>query len=191
MRRLTSLRRIRAGGHTDGVLDDVVLADWCGRSLGARPVRTLFRCGHLAQVVGVALADSRLVVLKIRPFTSRITGCVAVQADLALAGFPCPALLAGPAAVGGYAVTAEVLVEGGSQLPAEHGAAPFAGLLARLIRMAPEPVRVPALAPSPPWAGWDHPGRGCGRTVMTRGATSTTCPVRHRWTMPHAGSASK
>jgi hypothetical protein len=31
-------------------------------------------------------------------------------------------------------------------------------LLARLIRSAPGPADVPPLAPSPPWAGWDHPG---------------------------------
>jgi hypothetical protein len=59
---------------------------------------------------------------------------------------------------GGLAVTAEVLVPGGSQLPAEGGAAPFAALLARLVSSAPGPAAVPSLAPSPPWTGWDHPG---------------------------------
>jgi Phosphotransferase enzyme family len=57
------------------------------------------------------------------------------------------------------AVTAETEVPGGSPLPAEAGAAPFAALLARLIGSAPAPAAVPGLAPSPPWTGWDHPGR--------------------------------
>lgn len=40
----------------------------------------------------------------------------------------------------------------------KRGAAPFATLLARLIRSAPDPASLPLLAPSPPWTGWDHPG---------------------------------
>jgi hypothetical protein len=52
----------------------------------------------------------------------------------------------------------ETLVPGGSQLPAAGGVAPFAALLACLVGSALIPAVVPALAPSPPWAGWDHPG---------------------------------
>lgn len=141
-----------------GVLVDSVLAGWCGRSLGSRPVRVLFRSGHLAQVVGVKLADGRSVVIKVRPFEQRITGCAAVQYHLARAGFPGPAPLAGPGKVCGYAVSAEALIAGGSQRPAGSGAAPFAALLAQLIRSAPDVARVPDLAPSPPWTGWDHLG---------------------------------
>ena len=44
--------------------------------------------------------------------------------------------------------------------PAVAGPAPFAALLARLIGSAPAPAAVPSLVPSPPWTGWDHPGRG-------------------------------
>jgi Phosphotransferase enzyme family len=140
------------------VLDDLALADWCGRSLGTRPVRVLFRSGHVAQVVGVRLGDGRSAVIKVRPFEQRITGCAAVQGYLAGAGFPCPVPLAGPGHVRGYAISAETLVAGGSQLPAGRGAAPFAALLARLIRSAPDVARMPDLAPSPPWTGWDHLG---------------------------------
>jgi hypothetical protein len=56
-------------------------------------------------------------------------------------------------------VTAETQVPGGSPVPAEAGAAPFAALLARLIASAPAPAAVPDLAPSPPWTAWDRPGR--------------------------------
>lgn len=141
------------------MLSDAVLARWCGDALGSVPVGVLFRRQHLSQVVAVELADGRRVVIKVRPAEERVAGCVAVQAALARAGFPCPAPVAGPADVGGHAVTAETLVPGGAQLPAEAGATPFAALLARLIRTAPAVRSVPSLTPAPPWAGWDHPGR--------------------------------
>jgi len=140
------------------VPDDVFLADWCDRHLGARPARLLFRSGHLSEVVAAELADGRRVVIKARPSCPRIAGCTAVQEYLARAGFPCPVPLTAPVQVGGLTLTAETLVPGGSQLPAEGSAAPFAALLARLISSAPGPDAVPPLAPSPPWTGWDHPG---------------------------------
>lgn len=83
---------------------------------------------------------------------------MAVQASLAAAGFPCPTPLAGPATVGGFTITAETYVPGGEVLPPERGAAPTASLLVRLIGSAPAVARVPSVAPSPPWTGWDHPG---------------------------------
>jgi threonine aldolase len=79
------------------VLDDAVVSDWCGRSLGTCVARVLFRSGHLAQVIGAELADGRSVVIKVRPFEPRVAGCAAVQAHLAATGFPCPVPLAGPA----------------------------------------------------------------------------------------------
>jgi hypothetical protein len=128
------------------VLDEALLADWCDRYLGARPARVLFRSGHLSQVTGAELADGRRVVIKARRSGPRIAGCIAVQAHLAQAGFPCPVPLTAVTQAGGLAVTAETLVPGGSQLPAEAGAAPFAALLARLVGSAPGPAVVPALA---------------------------------------------
>lgn len=118
----------------------------------------LFSSGHLSEVTGAELADGRQVVIKARPASPRIAGCVAVQEHLARAGFPCPEPLTAPVAADGLMLTAEVLVPGGSHLPAGGGAAPFAALLARLVRSAPGPSAVPSLAPSPPWTGWDHPG---------------------------------
>lgn len=142
------------------MLDEAVLADWCDRHLGSRPVRRLFRSGHLSQVIGTELADGSRVVIKARPADPRFAGCVAVQAHLARGGFPCPVPVTSPTQVDGLTVTAETLVPGGSQLAAEGGAARFAALLAVLVSSAPGPGSVPALVPSPPWTAWDHRGPG-------------------------------
>jgi hypothetical protein len=142
------------------VLDDALLSDWCLRYLGAPFGRVLFRSGFPSEVVGVELPGGRRAVVKARPFQPRIAGCLQVQAALARADFPCPEPLTAATRVHGMTVTAETEVPSGSPLPAEAGAAPFAALLARLIGSAPAPAAVPGLAPSPPWTGWDHPGRG-------------------------------
>jgi len=142
------------------VLDDALLADWCLRYLGAPFERVLFRSGFLSEVVGVELPGGLRAVVKARPFQPRIAGCLQVQAALARVGFPCPEPLTVATRVHGMTVTAETDVPGGSPLPPEAGAAPFAAFLARLIGSAPAPAAVPELAPSPPWTGWDHPGRG-------------------------------
>jgi len=141
------------------VLDDELLADWCLRYLDAPLTRVRFRSGHLSDVVGVELSSGLNVVVKARPFQSRIAGCLRVQAELARAGFPCPQPLTTATRVRDLTVTAETAVTGGRPLPLEQGAGPFAALLARLIKSAPTPAKVPDLSPSPPWTGWDHPGR--------------------------------
>ncbi|HEV2372622.1 MAG TPA: phosphotransferase [Streptosporangiaceae bacterium] len=142
------------------MLSEQLLATWCVRRLGAPPGRFLFRTGYLSEVVAVELTDGRCVVVKARPFDQRLAGCVAVQAALAKAGFPCPAPLTGLLREGGLAVTAETLVHGGEQLSPAGGAEPFAALLAELVRLAPAVTAVPSLAPSLAWAGWGHPGPG-------------------------------
>ena len=54
-------------------------------------------------------------------------------------------------------VTAEALIEGGSQLPmTDESARLFAEALARLVTLAPPVVSLPSLEPSLPWVGWDH-----------------------------------
>ena len=141
-----------------GVLDDALLADWCLRYLDAPLKRVLFRSGHLSEVVGVELSSGLCVVIKARPSQPRIVGCLRVQAELARAGFPCPQPLTPATRVRDLTVSAETAVPGGRPLPPEEGAAPFAALLARLIKSAPTPASVPELTPSPPWTGWDHPG---------------------------------
>ena len=141
------------------MFDDGLLADWCLRYLGAPPDRVLFRSGFLSEVVGVELSSGLRAVVKARPFQPRIAGCLQIQAALAGAGFPCPEPLTVATRVHGMTVTAETEVPGGSPLSTEAGEAPFAALLARLIGSAPAPAAVPDLVPSPPWTGWDHPGR--------------------------------
>jgi hypothetical protein len=76
------------------VLDHAYLDSWCDRYLGAQVAGTLFRSGHLSEVVGVELVDGRRVVIKARPADPRIAGCLTVQEHLARAGYPCPAPLA-------------------------------------------------------------------------------------------------
>ncbi len=140
------------------MLDDTRLSDWCLRHLGKPLERVLFRSGFLSDVVGVELSDGLRVVVKSRPAEARIVGCVQVHVALAEAGFPCPEPLTPVTQEAGMMVTAEAEVSGGSRRPAEPGAAPFAHLLARLIASAPAVTAVANLTPSPPWAGWDHPG---------------------------------
>lgn len=141
------------------MLDDALLADWCLRHLGAPVERLLFRSGFLSQVVGVELSSGLRAVVKVRPFQPRIAGCVEVQRALAGAGFPCPEPLTGATRVREMTVTAETVVADGALVPTDAGAVPFAALLARLVGAAPAPAAVNDLAPSPPWAGWDHPGQ--------------------------------
>ena len=141
------------------MLGDALLADWCLRYLDMPLNRVLFRSGYLSDVVGVELSSGLRAVVKARPFQPRIAGCLQVQAALAGVGFPCPEPLTVATRVHSMTVTAETEMPGGSPLPTEQGAAPFAALLARLIASAPAPAAVPSLMPSPPWTGWDHPGR--------------------------------
>jgi hypothetical protein len=123
-------------------------------------VAQLFRAEHLSIVVGLRLADGREVVVKARPVSARVPACTAVQRVLARAGYSCPRPLVDPARWQGLLVTAEEYLPGGHQLPAGPGAAQrFARLLAHLVRLAPAAGGLAALRPSPPWVGWDHPGR--------------------------------
>ena len=96
-----------------------------------------------------------------------------------------PCALTGPVEVGGLTVTAETLVPGGSQLPVDGGAEPFAALLARLVSCAPDPTAVPSLAPSPPWTGWDHPGARLWPDRDDRGRDLNAAPgLRGSTTLP-------
>jgi hypothetical protein len=140
------------------VLDDALVGDWCLSHLGAAVERVLFRSGYLSDVVGVELTNGQRAVVKARPHQARLAGCLQVQAALAEQGFACPKPLTGATRVHGLTVSAETELSGGAPLPAEAGPAPAAALLARLMASAPDPQTVPDLSPSPPWAGWDHPG---------------------------------
>jgi hypothetical protein len=142
-------------------IEDGELSAWCLRHLGSESEETLFSVGNLSRVVGLRLRDGRTVVVKVRPAEARLAGCAEVQRRLWRGGFPCPEPLVGPVPLGesGYAVSAEDLIAGGAPYPATEGpgrAEAFAGLLARLVGLAPDPKEVPDLAPSPAWIHWDH-----------------------------------
>jgi hypothetical protein len=154
------------------VLDDAFLADWCLRYLGAPFERVLFRSGFLSEVVGVELSSGLRAVVKARPFQPRIGGCLQVQAALARVGFPCPEPLTVATRVHGMTVTAETEVPGGSPLPTEAGAAPFAALLARLIGSAPAQRLSSIWCPRRRGRDGTILGEDCGPTLMSTGRTS-------------------
>jgi hypothetical protein len=129
------------------------LAAWCDAHLGSPPRRRLFAAGHLSAVIGVALADGREVVVKVRPGSPRLAACVEVQRHVHRCGFPCPEPLAGPTALGGMSATAETLIAGGTQLT--HDAdrpVRFAHALVDLVAAAPPSHAIGTLDPPPPWA---------------------------------------
>src|SRR5829696_5277600 len=154
------------------------LAQWCEEQLGSPPAGEIFRSGHLSAVIGLRLADSRAVVVKVRPDSPRMAACVEVQRRLFASGYPCPEPLTGAAPFGDGVATAEAYVPGGALLPSAGCSAwAFAGAFARLVTLAPRPAEVPTLDPSPSWAGWNHAGPGCGRIPRTLMSTSTKWPV--------------
>jgi hypothetical protein len=138
-------------------VDAASLAAWCTDHLGSAPAAELFRSGHLSVVIGLRLADTREVVVKVRPALPRIAACVEVQRRMFESGYPCPEPLGGPAPFGNGVATAEAYVPGGDVLPgAEHAAQLSAEAFARLIGLAPRPADVSSLDPAPSWAAWNH-----------------------------------
>ena len=134
-----------------------LVAHWCGKYLSAAPVELLFETGYLAQIVGLRLDDGRHVVVKIRNWQDRLISCSQVQRWLFERGFPAPEPIVGPTTFDGYAVSAEMLLEGGQQLSDRPGAPGlFSSSLCHFVRLAPLPEQVGSLEPSPPWVGWDH-----------------------------------
>ncbi len=77
--------------------DPARLAQWCQEHLGSRPAGEIFRSGHLSAVIGLRLADSRAVVVKVRPGSPRLAACAEVQRRLFESGYPCPEPLTGAA----------------------------------------------------------------------------------------------
>jgi hypothetical protein len=145
------------GNHTRADFDQ-----WCARYLDARPLdEPLFETQHRSHVLGLALDNGRNVVIKARPDEPRITGCTQVQQHLFGAGYPVPQILAGPAPLGDWTATAELYVPGGEFV--SHGpdiAFHYAGALAELLRLAPDPTRIGPLDPAPTWVRWDHTEQG-------------------------------
>lgn len=136
--------------------DDLVR--WCSSHLGSEPSSQIFRTGHLSDVTGVRLKDGREVVIKIRPGSTRLEATIEIQRRLNLNGFPCPAVIAGPAPFGDLVATAEIYVPGHGAPPDPPPPAETAQLLAALVEAAPPAEAFTTLNPAPPWVGWDHPG---------------------------------
>jgi hypothetical protein len=137
------------------------LPAWCVRTLGARPVATIFEGGSQSAVVGLRLDDGREVAVKIRPNEARVAACHRVHRHVYAQRFPCPEPLVAPTPLGRYVATAERYVGGGQELPASPDRTErFAKVLARLMRAMPPVIDVPPLEPPPAWAWWNHPSRG-------------------------------
>lgn len=136
------------------------LVRWCVEHLGSPPAGEIFRSGFLSAVIGLRLADDRAVVVKVRPDSPRIAGCVEVHRRVFQAGYPCPEPLTGATSFGADVATAEAYVPGGAALPSTDHPWAFAEAFARLIRLAPRPTEVPTLEPVPSWAAWNHTEEG-------------------------------
>ena len=155
------------GAHA---VDPGRLARWCMEHLGSPPADEIFRSGYLSAVIGLRLADDREVVVKVRPYSPRVSACVEVQRRLFQAGYPCPRPLTGAAPFAGEVATAEAYVPGGALLPsaagadgadrADSAARASAEAFARLIRLAPRPREASTLDPPPSWVHWNHAGDG-------------------------------
>src|ERR1035441_6738730 len=81
-------------------VDPARLAQRCEEHLGSPPAGEIFRSGYLSAVIGPGLADSRAVVLKVRPGSPRMAACPEVQRRLFESGYPCPEPLTGSAPFG-------------------------------------------------------------------------------------------
>jgi Ser/Thr protein kinase RdoA (MazF antagonist) len=143
--------------HSQIRISDDELDRWCRRWLGEALNHRLFELAHLSTTVGLRLADNRDVVVKVREPAERLQACVAVQAHLWAAGFPCPQPLAGPAPLGALVATAETFVDGGMPLERTAAAARlYAEALGWLVRLAPPVSALSTLEPPPAWVWWDH-----------------------------------
>ena len=133
------------------------LGPWCAAHLGAVPAQVLLITEHLSAVFGLRLDDGREVVVKARPDPSgRAVTCVFAQAELAAAGFACPAPLTEVTGTD-PAIHAEQWRPGGDLLRGEDPgtarqyAAVYAELMAALARLS-----LPPPLPNPPWLPFDQ-----------------------------------
>ncbi|MFD7710184.1 hypothetical protein ACFV6E_08130 [Streptomyces sp. NPDC059785] len=145
-----------ASGETTtlGVLS---LSDWVESRLGSRPRTELWRWVHLSTVLALELADHRRVVVKIRPFQDRLTGCCRTHRLMWLAGLPCAEPLGEPTRIDSRLVTLETLVDDGTAIDvAPRSSARSAAGLARFVSTAPAVDEAGELGPPPPWVWWNH-----------------------------------
>ena len=156
-------------------VDPARLAQWCEEQLGSPPAGEIFRSGYLSAVIGLRLADSRAVVVKVRPDSPRIAACVEVQRRLFASGYPCPEPLTGAAPFGDGVATA-------GPPPGAPGAQPVRSAWAfpghsRAGHLRPPSSLVPALDPH-------RRGRTESRRVGIFGSRTCTSTCLSRRTEP-------
>ena len=151
-----SRRGVTASLGSEAIALDA-LSKWCQVHLDSGVDTLLFEEGFATRVIALRLRDGRDVVVKVRPYTPRLRGAVAVHACLWKAGFPCPRPLVMLEPFGLLWISAESLVRGGDVLADEPDAPElYAAALADLVTRAPSPETVPELVPPPAWLCWDH-----------------------------------
>ena len=140
---------------------DPLLSAWCERHLGSASVDRFFGADHLSEVHGLALADGRRVVLKVRGRQERLRGCHAVHRALWEAGIPCPEPLAGPEPLADDDpdrwVSAEAWSDASDLREGDDLPEVYARLLADIVSAAPALESVPSLEPTVSWLWYDHP----------------------------------
>ncbi len=137
------------------------ISQWCEVHLGSAPVHSFITEAPSSQLWGFELADSRVVAVKMRPASKRVTTCVEAQRTAFEAGIGCPAPLAGPAPMGedaNLSVIAETWRADGAVWPGDDPPGNYGRLLARLVAALASIDPTP-LDP-PPWLRYDHPATG-------------------------------
>ena len=147
--------RVVFGGRSADEIAELV-DRYLRRRLGASLVDVLFRAGRIDAVWAVRTDDGREVVVKAHraPVDVRARrACVAAQAMLVDAAFPCPTPLSGPDEFGGVVLSAETpLVEGspgdvrepGTRMAMATGLAQHIGIL----RASPELASIAGSGPA-------------------------------------------
>lgn len=147
------------GSQRRPIVSAETLSAWCGARFGSPLSAIIFESGYASAVLGVALADGRHVVAKIRPWHKRLISCWGVHRQMWEAGFPCPEPLGPPEKHDQLAVSFENYLPGGEQLPRGVGAAEKLGsVLAQLVKSAPPASAFPGLSLAWGFLRWDDPG---------------------------------
>ena len=116
-----SRRGVTASLGSEAIALDA-LSKWCQVHLDSGVDTLLFEEVFATRVIALRLRDGRDVVVKVRPYTPRLRGAVAVHACLWKAGFPCPRPLVMLEPFGLLWISAESLVRGGDVLADEPDA---------------------------------------------------------------------
>jgi hypothetical protein len=147
------------GSRQRPVVSREMLSAWCDARFESPLCDIIFESGYSSAVFGVALADGRHIVVKVRLWHERLVSCWQVHRHMWKAGFSCPEPLGPPEKHDHLAVSFERYLPGGVPLPRGLETAEKLGyVLADLVRLAPSARAFPLL--SPPWGflRWDDRG---------------------------------